>query len=220
MDVLVEVRRRRGRAARRSPDAAASLPESELPRIRQDYLRNLSVQLTQPQSIAGAAFGELLYPESSLRQRLPDARAAAVLHDRRRAQASTQANFGAQRTHVYVAGKFDRAAIEKAIRDQLGQWREGPAPLAAAAARSPARRACEADRSSRRAAIDAACRHARHRSDAAGLHGAVGREHVARRRADLAHHHEPARRQRLGLLAEQQPRQRTIARPCGRKTPM
>jgi predicted Zn-dependent peptidase len=30
---------------------------------------------------------------------------------------------------VYVAGKFDQAALEKAIRDKLGSWRAGPAPL-------------------------------------------------------------------------------------------
>jgi len=37
-------------------------------------------------------------------------------------------NFGAQRAHLYVAGKFDAAACqEKAISDSFGAWSKGPA---------------------------------------------------------------------------------------------
>lgn len=104
------------------------LPESELPRIRQDYLRNLSVQITQPQAIAGAAFAELMYPEHPYGRSFPTEQqlGAYTIEDIRKYY---DGNFGARRTHIYVAGKFDRAALEKSIRDHLGTWREGPAPL-------------------------------------------------------------------------------------------
>lgn len=104
------------------------LPDSELPRIKQDYLRSLSVQLTQPQSIASAAFGELIYPAHPYGKAYPTPEQfqSYTINDVR---AFYDANFGARRTHVYVAGKFDRAAVEKAIRDTLGNWREGPAAL-------------------------------------------------------------------------------------------
>ncbi len=104
------------------------LPASELPRLRQDYLRNLSVQMTRPQSIASAAFGELLYPAHPYGASwpTPEQLQAYTIED---IKGFYEANFGARRTHVYVAGKFDRATIEQAIRDQLGSWREGPAPL-------------------------------------------------------------------------------------------
>ncbi|MFL6617107.1 MAG: M16 family metallopeptidase [Povalibacter sp.] len=104
------------------------LPATELTRIRQDYLRNLSVQLTQPQAIAGAAMAELLYPTHPYGKSFPtNEQLNNYSIDDVRGYYET--NFGAKRTHIYVAGKFDRASIEKSIRDNLGTWREGPAPL-------------------------------------------------------------------------------------------
>jgi zinc protease len=38
-------------------------------------------------------------------------------------------NFGAQRSHLYVAGKFDKAAVKKAIADSFGNWTKGPARM-------------------------------------------------------------------------------------------
>lgn len=104
------------------------LPESELARIKQDYLRNLSVSLTQPQAIAGAAFAAALYPDHPYGKAYPteEQLKSYTIDDVRKYYES---NFGARRTHIYVAGKFDRAVLEKAIRTHLGGWREGPAPL-------------------------------------------------------------------------------------------
>jgi len=101
------------------------LPESELPRIRQDYLRNLSVQMTQPQAIASAAMSELLYPDHpyGTAYPTPEQLNSYTIADVRNYYES---NFGARRTRIYVAGKFDRAAVEKSIRDNLGEWRAGP----------------------------------------------------------------------------------------------
>ena len=104
------------------------LPESELPRLRNDYLRNLSVALTQPQALAGSAMAELLYPSHPYGKVFPTAEQlqAYTIQDIRKYY---EANFGARRTQIYVAGKFDRPSVEKAIRDHLGGWHEGPAPL-------------------------------------------------------------------------------------------
>ena len=105
-----------------------ALPASELPRLRQNYLRNLSVALTQPQSIASAAFAEVLYPGHPYGKTYPTAEQlkAYTIDDVR---GYYESNFGARRTHVYVAGKFDHAALERAIRDKLGSWHAGPAPI-------------------------------------------------------------------------------------------
>jgi predicted Zn-dependent peptidase len=104
------------------------LPESELPRLKQNYLRNLSVALTQPQAIAGAAMSDLLYPDHPYGISFPTAEALSAysIDDVRNYYES---NFGARRTHIYVAGKYDRSVIEKAIRDSFGDWREGPEVL-------------------------------------------------------------------------------------------
>src|SRR5262249_39038983 len=39
------------------------------------------------------------------------------------------ANFGAARTNVYVAGKFDPVAVKAALTQALSGWTKGPAPL-------------------------------------------------------------------------------------------
>ncbi len=38
-------------------------------------------------------------------------------------------NFGARRTHVYVAGMFDEAAVKAAIEKAFSDWKTGPEPL-------------------------------------------------------------------------------------------
>jgi predicted Zn-dependent peptidase len=127
MDVLSEY----------GPDAVALLseiltrpkfPESELPRIRQNYLRNLSVQLASPQAQADAAFSALLFPGHPYGRVFPSAEQlqSYSIEDLRNFYA---ANFGAQRTRVYVAGKFDRGKIESAVRRHLGGWHEGSSAL-------------------------------------------------------------------------------------------
>jgi zinc protease len=104
------------------------LPESELPRIRQNYLRNLSVQLASPQAQADAAFSALLFPKHPYGRVFPSEQQlqSYSIGDVRDFYTN---NFGAQRTRIYVAGKFDRTSIEGAIRRHLGGWVEGPSPL-------------------------------------------------------------------------------------------
>jgi zinc protease len=103
-------------------------PQAELPRIRQNYLRNLSVQLASPQAQADAAFSALLFPNHPYGRVFPSEQQlqAYSIADIRNFY---QDNFGAQRTRIYVAGKFDGASIESAIRRHLGGWVEGPSPL-------------------------------------------------------------------------------------------
>lgn len=103
-------------------------PESELPRIKQDYLRNLSIVRSQAQSQAGTAFAKLMYGDHPFGQTLPteEQLSAYTLDDVKRFYASS---FGAARTHVYVAGQFDRSALNAALRDAFGDWTRGPAPV-------------------------------------------------------------------------------------------
>jgi predicted Zn-dependent peptidase len=104
------------------------LPASELPRIQQNYLRNLSVIRSQAQSQAGAAFAKLMYGDHPFGQTLPteEQLTSYTLEDVRRFYTG---NFGAARTHVYVAGRYDRAAVESALRTAFADWARGPAPM-------------------------------------------------------------------------------------------
>lgn len=104
------------------------LPAEEWPRIKQNYLRSLSVETTQPQSLANAAFAALLYPGHPYGSSIPtEAQLQAYTIDDARRYYSE--NFGAKRTRIYVAGKFDHAVLEQAIRSSFATWRPGPALL-------------------------------------------------------------------------------------------
>jgi zinc protease len=106
-----------------------ALPDSELPRLKANIVRQLAVARSNPQAIAGDAFGRLLWGDHPFGRGLPtDADVASyTIED---ARAFVAKNFGAARTHVYVAGRFDRAAVEAAIRAAFGDWAAGPPPTA------------------------------------------------------------------------------------------
>jgi predicted Zn-dependent peptidase len=103
------------------------LPESEIERIKGDRLRNLAIAKSQPQPIATEKFRELLYGDHPYGHLFPT---EAGLQGFTIAQVRDYhaRNFGAARSHLYVAGVFDAAAVEAAIRQAFGDWQRGPAP--------------------------------------------------------------------------------------------
>ena len=103
-------------------------PAGEFDRIRADYQRNLAVSLARPQPQARAAFMRLLYGDHPYGRIFPANRqlesyAMADL------EAFYGANFGARRARIYVAGRFDRAAILEALEAAFGAWEAGPEVL-------------------------------------------------------------------------------------------
>ncbi len=103
----------------------AAFPASELERLKRDRQRQLSIAETQPQQMALAAFRDALYGDHPYGNVLPEAEqlAAYTLED---ARGFYQDNFGAKRTHVYVAGRFDGQAVGEAIREAFAGWAAGP----------------------------------------------------------------------------------------------
>lgn len=101
-------------------------PESELARLKTDMLRNIALQSSQPQTIAQIRFRKILYGDHPYGTVLPaedDVKKLTLQN----VKDFYGANFGAQRTHLYVAGKFDSAAVKKAIAETFGGWNKGPA---------------------------------------------------------------------------------------------
>ena len=100
-------------------------PESELERLKRDRLRQLSVARTQPQQMATVAFRKAIYGDHPYGRILPDEAQLAgyTIGDVRDFY---DANFGAQRTRVYVAGVFDPDAVRAAIETAFGDWDKGP----------------------------------------------------------------------------------------------
>jgi zinc protease len=106
------------------------LPESEVPRLKQDFLRQLSVQKSQPGTMARERFYQALYPDHPYGRILST---EPIVNSFTAAQAKTfyDDNFGAARTHIYVAGKFDAAGVKTAITRAFSSWKRGADPLVA-----------------------------------------------------------------------------------------
>ena len=103
------------------------LPAAELPRLKADMARQTAITRSQPQAIAGEAFAHLLWDDSVYGRTLPsDAQIASMTIADVREFVGRE--FGAARAHVYVAGRFDRGALEAAVRRAFGDWAAGPAP--------------------------------------------------------------------------------------------
>ncbi len=104
------------------------LPESDVPRLKQDLQRKLSIELTQPGMLAQERFVQALYPDHPY-GRFLSTEAIINSFSLDDVKKFYENNFGAARTHIYVAGKFDPAAVKKAITDAFSGWKRGPDPL-------------------------------------------------------------------------------------------
>jgi len=104
-----------------------SLPATELERLRRFAARAVAVARSEPSSIASSTFSHALWGAHPYGRGLPsDADVAAyTLAD---VKGYVESNFGAARTHVYVAGLYDAAAVENAVRAAFGDWASGPKP--------------------------------------------------------------------------------------------
>jgi len=103
-------------------------PESELPRLKNDALRQLTISKSLPQNMALERYRRILYGAHPY---------GTVFPTQESIEKSTVAdikkyydgNFGAARAHLYVAGRFDSAEMKKAIAASFGSWEKGAAPL-------------------------------------------------------------------------------------------
>ena len=104
-----------------------AFPASELERIKADQLRQLAIMKTQPRVLATIAFSKVVYKGYPQGRDLPpdETVRAFTLDDVKRFYGE---QFGAARTHVYVAGMFDAKQVEEAIRKAFGAWKKGEAP--------------------------------------------------------------------------------------------
>ena len=109
-----------------------TFPESEFERVKRNFERQLIQARAVPQSLASEALLATLYPDHPYGRLFPSEEQlrAYTLADVRRFHAE---NFGAARTRIYVAGKFERAAMEDALAKAFGDWARGPDPLMAPA---------------------------------------------------------------------------------------
>ncbi len=101
------------------------LPQSELDRLKNSMKRNLTVALSTPGAQARKDFFAEMYPNHPYGRLYPTTEQvdSYTLED---VKSFYEANFGAQRTTVYVVGNFDADKVKAVVKGQLGDWRKGP----------------------------------------------------------------------------------------------
>lgn len=100
------------------------LPESELARLKNDALRQVTIAHSIPQQMAQERFRKILYPDHPYGRVLPapeDIQKQTIGN----AKAFYEGNFVAGRAHLYVAGQFNSAAVKKAIAESFSGWTKG-----------------------------------------------------------------------------------------------
>jgi zinc protease len=104
------------------------LPEAELARLKADYSRQLSIARSQPGGLALERFRKLLYPNHAYGRLFPTEQMiqSYTIEDVRKFY---QKNFGAARTHVFIAGRFDMAEVKRAVRQSFEAWPRGADPI-------------------------------------------------------------------------------------------
>jgi zinc protease len=113
-------------------------PESELARIRSNFLRKLSIDHNEPQSLVYEKLNQLLYPNQPYGRSYPTPE-MLQRYTLDQVRGFYERNFGAARSRMYVVGRFDEAAIERAIRGEFADWKPGapPAPVVVSAVSRP-----------------------------------------------------------------------------------
>jgi predicted Zn-dependent peptidase len=103
-------------------------PETETARLRNDLLRNLNIQRSEPSNIAYELFSRVMYGNHPYGRIFPEPDMIKSF-DAAKAKNFYNANFGARRSHLYIAGVFDEEQAEKVIRAAFGKWTSGVEPL-------------------------------------------------------------------------------------------
>lgn len=104
-----------------------AFPPTEIERIKNDFKRETNLARSQPGTQAQMKFVMALYKGHPYGRDLPtDAQINTYGPAQVRDFYTKQ--FGAQRTGLYAAGKFDAQAMREAVTSSLSNWTKGPAP--------------------------------------------------------------------------------------------
>jgi zinc protease len=122
------------------------LPASELARVKANLGRQLSVALSQPGTLADIALARTIYGPNHPYGRVVPSQAQLAGYTIDQVKAFHRGQFGAKRAHLYIAGKFDAAAVKAAVARTFGGWSGGPEPVKLAAPHQPGPRVILIDR--------------------------------------------------------------------------
>lgn len=107
-----------------------AFPASELPRLKGNLAWNLAVALSQPQQVALQKFREVLYKEHPYGRVFPT-EGMIKGYTLEQVRGFYDSTYGAARSHLYIVGRFDAAAVEEAVKKAFAGWPRGAAPAVA-----------------------------------------------------------------------------------------
>ncbi|AHE56467.1 M16 family metallopeptidase [Sphingomonas sanxanigenens] len=105
------------------------LPAAELARVKANLGRQLAVTLSQPGTLADVALARRIYGPDHPYGRIVPRQAQLAAYTIDQVKAFRAGQFGARRSHLYIAGRFDAAAVKAAVAKAFGGWTPGPEPL-------------------------------------------------------------------------------------------
>ncbi|KAB2878516.1 insulinase family protein [bacterium] len=103
-----------------------AFPASELERLKNNMVRQLTVQRSEPAGLASEKFSQVMFGDHPYGRYFPTEETinsftldhVKEFYDK---------NYGARRTSIYVVGVFDAKAIENTLTETFGKWKEGTA---------------------------------------------------------------------------------------------
>jgi len=98
-----------------------ALPESQVPRLKNDMLRELTIARSRQQPLAREAFARVLYGSHPYGRELAEPEEVKTL-SLAEVKGYLGTYVGANRAHLYVVGRFDEAAVSEAIPSAFGGW--------------------------------------------------------------------------------------------------
>jgi zinc protease len=110
-------------------------PSSQLARLKTDLGRELAVDKSEPNALARERFLQVLFPNSPYGRVYPSENALQN-YTLEQVQSFYHGNFGASRTHLYIAGKLV-PGLRESINTAFGDWSKGT--HAAAVSANPAK---------------------------------------------------------------------------------
>lgn len=97
------------------------LPDTEIERVKGNLLRNLAISKSSPQAVAQERFAQLVYGEHPYGRVFPT-EAMLKGYTLNQVQTFYRNHYGAARARLYVAGVFDAASLEAAIKQAFEGW--------------------------------------------------------------------------------------------------
>lgn len=106
-----------------------NLPSTEIARVKANLSRNLSLSLSQPGTLADVTLARRIYGPDHPYGRIIPTQSQLAAYTVNQVKTFHSGQFGARRAHLYIAGRFDAAAVKAAVAAAFGDWASGPAPL-------------------------------------------------------------------------------------------